>query len=65
MKENPEELAGILYQTYCRCVGGVAFNGDPLPGWSEFRQDLKKKKQSDAWIQVAKEALLYAKEKED
>lgn len=49
--------AGLLYETYCEAVGGVAFNGDPLPKWEEFSRDASKTKQSDAWIAVAKKAL--------
>jgi len=52
-----EMLAGILYETYCASVGGKAFNGDPLPDWDTFRVDPTKKKQSDAWVDVARQAL--------
>jgi hypothetical protein len=48
-----EKTAGDLYGTYCKAVGGIAFNGDPLPSWEQFRADPSKKKQSDAWWQVA------------
>jgi len=48
-----EQIAGELYTAYCEAVGGVAFNGDPLPSWSTFRADPKKGKQSDAWIAAA------------
>jgi len=50
---NIEELAGELYMTYCKEVGGFAYNGDPLPDWATFRADESKKKQSDAWVSVA------------
>lgn len=50
---NTEKLAGILYETYCRKVGGKAFNGDPLPDWNTFRGDPAKTKQSDAWVATA------------
>lgn len=30
-----ETIAGLLYEHYCDAVGGVAFNGDPLPNWCE------------------------------
>lgn len=50
-------LAGIFYNTYCFSVGGVAFNGDPLPKAEEFFADASKKKQSDAWLAVAERAL--------
>lgn len=52
-----EAIAGILYAVYCEKVGGVAFNGAPLPKWEEFRADETKKKQSDAWVAVAQKAL--------
>ena len=52
-----DELAGKLYTTYCAAVGGKAFNGDPLPPWSEFRADEKKTKQSEAWIETARAAV--------
>jgi len=48
-----EDFAGHLYEGYCNAVGGVAFNGDPLPSWQEFRADETKKKQSNAWVIVA------------
>ena len=52
-----EELAAALYEKYCVSVGGVAFNGDTLPNWSAFAADEKKKKQADAWRDVAAEAM--------
>jgi hypothetical protein len=54
---NLEQFAGTLYETYCRAVGGKAFNGDLLPNWETFRADPSKKTQSDAWIEVARTAL--------
>ena len=53
-----ESFAGELYEDYCAAVGGVAFNGDPLPKWEEFRTDLNKTKQSEAWVKVAQAAFL-------
>ena len=55
-----EALAEKLYLTYCSSVGGVAFNGDVLPGWAEFRADPKKEKQAEAWRQVARHAEAVA-----
>lgn len=52
-----EDLAGILYSRYNDAVGGRAWNGDILPSWIEFRADPLKEKQSDAWVEVAKEAI--------
>lgn len=48
-----EQAAGKLYETYCTSVGGKAFNGIALPSWETFRADPSKKKQSDAWVDVA------------
>lgn len=50
---NVEDLAGALYEKYAAAVGGVAFNGDPLPKWAEFAADPVKAKQADAWREVA------------
>ena len=52
-----EYVAEKLYEKYCESVGGVAFNGDKLPTWEEFSKDPSKKKQSDAWLKVAEEAI--------
>ena len=52
-----EKIAGILYEEYCKEVGGKAFNGDPLPSWKTFRADPEKKKQSEAWVAVASRAF--------
>ena len=54
---NREIVAEELYQTYCAAVGGVAFNGDPLPDWKTFANDPAKKKQSDAWLAAADRAM--------
>jgi hypothetical protein len=55
-----EETAGQLYTKYCEAVGGVAFNGDPLPAWDEFSKDPAKEKQSKAWIAAATELFPQA-----
>jgi hypothetical protein len=57
MKSEAEILAERLYAAYCKAVGGVAFNGDPLPTWEEFAADPKKRKQADAWRAAAEVAL--------
>lgn len=54
---NEEQIAGELYESYCRAVGGKAFNGDPLPDWTTFRSDPSKQKQSDAWVETARRAM--------
>lgn len=46
------DLAGEAYAAYCEAVGGVAFNGDPLPNWREFCGDPKKEKQKLGWLRV-------------
>lgn len=46
-------LAAMLYDVYCKAVGGVAHDGTPLPDWTQFRADPTKQKQSQAWIAVA------------
>ena len=51
---NDDQLANNLYTHYCEKVGGIAFNGDPLPTWEEFSIDPNKTKQSSAWLEVAK-----------
>lgn len=54
---NLHYIAGELYDQYCLKVGGIAFNGDPLPTWEEFSNDPTKEKQYLAWIAVAERAL--------
>ncbi len=58
MKEpmSIEEFAAALYEKYCEGVGGVAFNGDRLPAWSQFAADPSKTKQAQAWLVVGAEA---------
>ncbi len=55
---NVEDLAHALYDSYCDAVGGVAFNGDPLPTSAEFFADTSKQKQVAAWITVASKAVI-------
>jgi hypothetical protein len=54
---NREIVAKELYETYCTAAGGVAFNGDPLPGWDAFAADPTKEKQSSAWLAAADRAM--------
>tara|TARA_R110002153_G_scaffold113986_2_gene256559 strand:+ start:726 stop:1118 length:393 start_codon:yes stop_codon:yes gene_type:complete len=56
-QDNIDISAERFYSTYCKEVGGVAFNGDPLPTWDEFSKDESKTKQSDAWKAVATDAI--------
>lgn len=58
MEESKESIfAGKLYTAYCEAVGGIAFNGEPLPNWQEFNSDESKQKQANAWIAVAQVAM--------
>jgi hypothetical protein len=57
---DPNELNSMardLYTIYCRAVGGVAWNGDPLPDWDAFAADKTKAKQVNGWRAVAQHAL--------
>jgi hypothetical protein len=54
---NTEYIAGELYAAYCEAVGGVAFNGDPLPCWMEFSHDPTKEKQIKGWMAAAERAM--------
>lgn len=54
---NEYIVAERLYTTYCEAVGNVNFKGDPLPTWEEFYNDESKRKQSIAWIEVARAAM--------
>jgi len=49
--------AKAAYTAYCAGVGGVAFNGDPLPSADEFFADESKAKQANAWIEAARSIL--------
>jgi hypothetical protein len=55
--QSRDSVAEALYTTYCEAVGGVAFNGDPLPAWKEFVADSKKQKQAQAWLSTADRAI--------
>ena len=43
-------IAETIYSKYCEEVGGVAFNGDPLPDWKTFYAT--ESKQAKAWKAV-------------
>lgn len=55
---NRNEIARDLYTAYCAAVGGLAFNGDPLPDWDTFIADPNKEKQANAWLVTADRAIL-------
>lgn len=61
-KMTDDELAGKLYTRYCAVVGGVAYDGKPLPGWEEFSRDPKKAVQWNGWVEVARLASVLASE---
>lgn len=66
MQMPPEdEMAGILYEEYCDTVGGVAYNGDKLPSWNEFKADPAKSKQVAGWIAVVKKFYVELKQRVD
>jgi hypothetical protein len=52
-----DAIAGELYEVYNKAVGGVAFNGDPLPPWSEFAGDPNKTKQSGGWRAIGERVV--------
>lgn len=49
-----DQVAQAAYEAYCETVGGVAFNGDPLPDWATQRQ--RNPRIADAWRAAAKAA---------
>lgn len=58
-----QALAGELYTIYCAAVGGVAFNGEPLPDWEAFRADPAKGKQVNGWLALAGNVELIANQR--
>ncbi len=61
MISKTEELARKMYDVYCEAVGGLAFNGDKLPGSEEFFTDETKTKQANAWRKAAGAAEEFLK----
>lgn len=53
VSECVEARAREGYDAYCEAVGGVAFNGDPLPKSKEFFTDPAKTKQANGWRKAA------------
>lgn len=47
-----EILGKLAYETYCRAVGGKAFNGDRLPTWEEQRAR-DDQTIPNAWVEAA------------
>lgn len=58
---DEESFAKELYTAYCAAVGGVAFNGEPLPDADTFFADTKKQRQIEGWKAVALRALAICK----
>lgn len=53
VQEKREALARVLYTIYSEAVGGVAYDGKPLPTWEEFYANPAKQKQSGGWLVMA------------
>lgn len=47
----------LLYDVYTMAVGGLAYDGKPLPSGEEFFEDPTKKKQQLGWLAVAAVAM--------
>lgn len=60
--KETELLARFAYDSYNEKVGGVAWNGDPLPDADEFFEDPLKQKQANAWRHSIREAFQHAAE---
>lgn len=52
-KEAIKKLAIKAYDAYTAAVGGVNFNGEPLPCGKEFFADPAKEKQANGWRAAA------------
>lgn len=50
IREKILKYAKQNYDTYNFAVGGVAWNGDPLPSWEDFYNDPTKQKQVFGWV---------------
>lgn len=50
-----DQAAEAAYEAYTTAVGGVAFNGDPLPDWATQRQ--RNPRIADAWRAAALAAV--------
>lgn len=60
-EEEIEVLTEINYESYCAAVGGIAFNGDPLPTWEDFSADPNKAKQAQAWRGATAAVIAHVK----
>lgn len=59
MENIEEQLAEDAYSGYCEHRGWKSFNGEPLPRWSEVKEDIK-----SGW-RAAVAAVLLAMERMD
>jgi hypothetical protein len=57
--EAEKKEAMRLYETYCAGVGGVAYDGKPLPSAVEFFGDETKARQREGWLLTARTVLQY------
>lgn len=57
---SKDDLGKVAYERYCLAVGGVAFNGDPLPTWAE--QVERNPQIAEAWRQAAITVVAVAAE---
>lgn len=48
-----KDIAEAAYTAYREAVGGKAFNGDPLPTWTQMCLDSKKEHLVRAWRAAA------------
>jgi hypothetical protein len=51
----PDDDGRVGYETYCKEVGGVSFNGDKLPTWEE--QCERNPKIANAWSAAARATI--------
>lgn len=58
-----DELGEAAYETYCKAVGGKAFNGDPLPSWAVMCKDEKKINLVLAWKKAGRAVATLVEKK--
>lgn len=58
MNEKIERLAKVAWDAYKRTVGGVTFNGDPMPEWDAMIADGTKQKIVAGWREAARGVAL-------
>ena len=51
-----DQTTAAAWNEYREVVGGVAYNGDPLPTWDQFRDDPNKAVQVKAWRRAVYES---------